>query len=444
MKTPRIPMRILSVLLCLLTLFCAVPASAEDVTEPSLDAVSALILYHPQTDTILQKKNEDISLPAGPTVKLLSGLLFCEQLGDRLGDRVYITKDMIEGSAGYRYHLKAGEEYSVKDLLYLALCGSYNDAYDVLAYFIAENEKGFLKLMAERATALGATDSSFLEVSGVKDNSQTTATDLLRIALAAQKNELYMQLTSTLRYQLANGNAIKNRNELISSNTYYNANCKGMSAGSTERAGNCVITTVNNGKEVYLCVLLGGSDGQNGENYGYETVNRLVKWVYSTYAYIEVITPDTPICTIPVTVSDLTTELEVRTNTTLSYYLPAGVELGKDVTYSIRLLHTSLEAPVSEGVMVGYVAVLWNGKTLGTVPLYTVGSAERSSFVSSLKRIQALTEGRVFRAGAIFFVLTFTAWTVTETVILRRRRHKWDKYFSDKLSPPPMDGKGRQ
>ena len=436
MKSARVAVRLLSLFLCALLGFGVVPVFAEEDTVPSLDSVTALYFYHPETDTNVLTKNESMPLPAGSTVKLLSGLLLCERLGDRLNDSVYITQSMVANSEGYRYHLKSGEEYSIKDLLYLALCGSYNDAYDVLSLLVADSKEDFLTQVTQRAQELGATQSSFLDVCGVKDNSQTTAADLLKIALAAYKNEMYMQLTSTLRYKLSDETTIKNRNELISSNTYYNANCKGMSAGSTARAGNCIITTVDNGKEVYLCIVLGGKDGENEKNLGYETVNRLVKWVYATYSYIEVITPETPICTIPVTVSDLTSEIEVRTNTSLSCYLPAGLELGKDITYSIRLIHTSLEAPVSEGMMVGYVAILWNGKTLGTVPLYTAGSAQRSSFVSSLKRIQALTEGRIFRAGAVFFTVTFTGWIITEYIIFRRRRHRWDKYFSEKISPP--------
>lgn len=444
MKLTRITMRLLSALLCVLLGFGVVPVFAEEDSSPPTDAVEALLFYHPQTDTVVLSKNETRSLPAGPTVKLLAGIVLCEQLGTRQNDSVYVTKSMIEGSEGYRYHLKSGDEYSVKDLLYLALCGSYNDAYDVLSFFVGETKENFLQLMTQRALELGVTQSSFLDVSGIQDSSQTTASDLLKIALAAHQNELYMQLTSTLRYKLSDGTTIKNRNELISSNTYYNAACKGMTAGSTARAGNCVITTVDNGKEIYLCVLLGGKDGENGENLGYQTVNSLIKWVHATYSYIEVISPQTPICTIPVTVSDLTSEVEVRTNTSLSCYLPAGLELGKDITYSIRLIHTTLEAPVTEGVMVGYVAILWNGKTLGTVPLYTAQGAERSSFISRLKNIQSLTEGRAFRAGAIFFILSFTGWTIAEYAILRRRRHKWDKYFSDKLSPPPISGKKKQ
>ena len=140
-----------------------------------------------------------------------------------------------------------------------------------------------------------------------------------------------------------------------------------------------------------------------------------------------------------------TSVVEVKTHETLSCYLPKDLEIGVDITYSIRLMYSSLEAPVSEGTFVGYVAVLWNDQTLGTIPLYTAGAAERSGFVSALMNIRALTESRVFCAGAIFFAVTLVAWIVTEYVIILRKRHKWDKYFSEKMNPPlSIDQKRRK
>ena len=154
---------------------------------------------------------------------------------------------------------------------------------------------------------------------------------------------------------------------------------------------------------------------------------------------MDVITPDTVICTLPVTVSDLTAEVEIKTDCTLSCYLPAHVDPEKDIIYSICLTYPSLEAPVTAGTPVGYVAVMWNGKTLGTAPLYTAQDAERSSFVSSLKRIQSLTESRAFISGTIFFCLAFGGWMLVEYLIRRRKRHKWDKYFSTKITPLPQN-----
>ena len=96
---------------------------------------------------------------------------------------------------------------------------------------------------------------------------------------------------------------------------------------------------------------------------------------------------------------------------------------------------------MADGTFAGYVAILHKGQTLATLPLYTVGAAEKSSFMSSMKSIQSITTSRAFLAGAIFFFVALIAWIVIETSIARKRRHKWDKYFSAKLSPIPMDKK---
>ena len=445
MQTKRNLARFLLLLLSAVTLFSCIPANAEEVTLPSVDEATAVYFYHMESGSLICSKNTDTQISAGSAVKVLAGLIACEQLESRLQESISVTSDMVANSSGYRLKLEAGDVLTVEQLLYAAICGSYNDAYDVLSFVLADSKSEFAEQMNTRARELGAKSTTCTDPSGIDDSSFTTVSDMAKIALAAYQNELYMKISSTARYAISETsdlavNTIANRNALIYSGTttqYYNAKCRGMSAGYTERGGSCVITTATNGKESYLCIVMGAIDTDE-TNYGYEIANRLIDWVYKTYTYMEVITAETVICKLPVTVSDLTTEVEVKTDTSLSCYLPAGLEIGKEITYSIRLMYTSLEAPVTEGTLVGYVAVLWEGKTLGTVPLYTAGAAERSGFISGLKNIQALTQSRVFCAGAIFFILGLIAWITTEYVIIVRKRHKWDKYFSQKMSPSPI------
>lgn len=435
----------LSGLALLLSLFCPVASATETASAPpSTEEAVAVYFYHTETDSVIAQKNAEVVVNAGSTPKVMSGLIFCETLGSSTADSVYITEEMVTGAVGYRLKLEAGDFLTVEQLLYAALCSSYNDAYQALAVYVAGSVDAFVERMNTRAGELGAQNTVYTDPSGIDDNSRTTATDLAKIANAAAQNELYMKITSTARYQLSatqrlQAQTLHNRNALIASNTttqYYNGKCRGMNAGYTDRGGSCVVTLADNGRERYLCIVMGAPDESN-TNYGYVVANRLIDWVYKAYTYMEVISPDTVICTVPVTVSDLTDQIEVKTKESLFCYLPTGLKLGKDITYSIRLTHTTLEAPVSEGEQVGYVAVLCQGKTLGTVPLYTAGAAERSSFVSSLKSIRALTQGRAFLAGTIFFAVTMTAWITTECILKRRRHHKWDKYFSMKMSPTP-------
>lgn len=441
MRSLRKTIRILLALLAALTLFFSfpIPSVAEPIELPSTDEASAVYFYHLESDTLICSKNENAPIPAGSTTKVLAGLIACERLADRQNELVTVTYEMTKDSSGQcSPTINEGNTLTVRQLLYAAICGSYNDCFDILACVVAGSAEEFLNLMNARAKELGAQNTLCKEVSGVHDRSTTTAEDLAKIARAASRNELYMQISSTSRYSLAEFGSVSNRNALIyseSTTQYYNSKCRGMSAGYTTLAGSCVVTTATNGKESYLCIVMGG-EVTDTANYGYVIANRLIDWVYKTYTYMDVITADTVLCTIPVTVSDMTSQVEVKTDTTLTCYLPTGLTVGEEITYSIRLTYTSLEAPVEEGMPVGYAAVLYRGELLGTVPLYTAAGAERSSFVSGLMNIQSLTQSRAVRAGVIFFAVGLIAWITTEYVIKIRKKHKWDKYFSEKMNPP--------
>ena len=442
MKT-RTPIRALSLALCLLFFVSALPlfASADSnvAAPPAADAASAVYFYHIEGDNAIVTKNETTLLPAGSTVKLLSGLILCEEFSDRRGDTVVLTNEMLGGSNSGP--LTVGRTVTIGEILYAAVCGSYNNAYQALVYLLTDgNSDAFLVKMNARAKELGATHSSFYDPIGTMDKSYTTAFELAQIAKAAYQNELYMQLCGTeYSYLPSLATTIYNRNELVhanKTNKHHLDKCNGMTAGTTTAGGDCVVASATNGRESYLCIVLGckesGQDVNN--NQAYLLSNKLINWVYRTYADVAVVTPETVVCKIPVTVSDMTTEVEVRTSETLTCYLPATVKIGEDVTYSIRLTQTELEAPVTEGIFVGYLAILYQNEIIGTVPLYTAGSAERSSFVSSLKVIQSLTKDRRFVAGAIFFSLALLSWVTVESVLKKQRHRRWDKYFSNKIN----------
>lgn len=437
--------RILALLFAIacLTSVCSVSICAEAPSLPSVDEASAVYFYHLDSEALILEKNAEATLSAGSTPKIIAGLIFAEELSDRQNETISITSEMVASSAGYRLYIKSGDVISVRDLLYAALCGSYNDAFDVLAYTVSGSIDAFVELMNAKAAALGANNTHYTDPSGISDTAVTTAIDLSRIARAAYQNELYMKIVSTVKYQF-NGSVkleaktIYNRNALIASNQttlYYNPLCKGLNAGETPRAGSCVVTVSDNGSERYLSIVLGAPEADGESINAYSVTNRLIEWVYDAYAYMEVISPESVVCKIPVTVSDLTSEIEIRTQESLSCYLPKGVEIGKEITYSVRLIKSTVEAPVAPGEMVGYVAVLYNGTRIGTLPLYTAGEAERSSFIGSLLNLKNLTKNRVFVSGAAFFVTALTAWIVAEYLVYRHRHHKWDKYFSTAMTP---------
>jgi D-alanyl-D-alanine carboxypeptidase len=430
----------------LLLLLFAIPfsSSGEEITSPSVDEATAVYLKHLESDLVVCAKSEDYLVGAGSTIKIMSGLLFCEKLSTYLQESVTITEELyaaVPHTHGRSLKLTVGETTTIEHLLWASVCGSYNDAYYVLATIASGSVENFIAEMNTRAAAMGLSNTVFEDVTGIVDGSRTTAREIAQIALVAYQNPFYMSLCSERSFYFFStqkSQTFYNNNKLISPDQdqkYYNKKCIGMSAGSTTRDGNCVVTFAKQNDQTYVCVVMGGKEA-DGIEFGYRIVNRLVDWVFNAYTYTQILFPNTKICTLNVTLSDTASSVDVIVKESLYAYLPKGLELGKDIVYSIRLTETEFEAPVTKDQFVGYVAVLYNGEVLGTAPLYTAGEASRSSISGGLGAIQSWLENRAVIAGIIFFVISLTAYIIVEYILQRRRHNRWNRYFSNKVELP--------
>ena len=438
--------RTVCLLISLLLLLCAIPfsSSAANITPPSMEEATAVYLKHLESDRIVASKSENFSLGAGSTVKIMSGLLLCEKLSARADETVTITEELynaIPKSHGRSLKLVLGEETTVGQLLWAAICGSYNDAYYVLTTFASGSFDAFIQEMNERAASMGLMNTVFEDVTGIVDGSRTTAAEIAEVALVAYQNAYYMALCSERSFYFSSTEKSKtlyNNNKLVSPDQdqkYYNKKCIGMNAGSTTRDGNCVVTVAKQNDQTYVCVVMGGKES-DGIEFGYRIANRMVDWVFDAYTYTQILSSGLKICTLDVTVSDSAASVDVVVKDSLYAYLPRGLEIGKDITYSIRLTETELEAPVEKGQFVGYVAVLYEGEVLGTAPLYTAGEATRSSISGGLNRVRSWLEKRAVISGIIFFVVGVTTYIIIEYILQRKRHNRWERYFSNKVELP--------
>ena len=438
--------RTVCLLISLLLLLCAIPfsSSAANITPPSMEEATAVYLKHLESDRIVASKSENFSLGAGSTVKIMSGLLLCEKLSARADETVTITEELynaIPKSHGRSLKLVLGEETTVGQLLWAAICGSYNDAYYVLTTFASGSFDAFIQEMNARAASMGLMNTVFEDVTGIVDGSRTTAAEIAEVALVAYQNAYYMALCSERSFYFSSTEKSKtlyNNNKLVSPDQdqkYYNKKCIGMNAGSTTRDGNCVVTVAKQNDQTYVCVVMGGKES-DGIEFGYRIANRMVDWVFDAYTYTQILSSGLKICTLDVTVSDSAASVDVIVKDSLYAYLPRGLEIGKDITYSIRLTETELEAPVEKGQFVGYVAVLYEGEVLGTAPLYTAGEATRSSISGGLNRVRSWLEKRAVIAGIIFFVVGVTTYIIIEYILQRKRHNRWERYFSNKVELP--------
>ncbi len=418
--SPSTARRFLSVLLTMLLLltWCAplliLPAAADAPSAPESGDVAVALVCNLENDLTLYDKAADRVVYPSSSVKIMTGLLACRTLSDRLDETVTVTAAMVAGVTGRKMHLADGERITVRDLLYAAICGGYNDAACVLACLSSGSVATFVGDMNNEARRLGTTHTRYTNPTGLHDPAMATcARDIALIAREAYANELYMTVSSVRTHTISATNVseerfFSNRNALISdsSRNYYNGYCKGMNAGMTDEGGWCVVTVCERGGASNLCIVLGGADVPSGELIpAYTYANRLLSWANSAYSYRTVLEAGEVLDTVRVAMTGVSkSKADLAVADPLRIYLPTDTDITDALTYSTLLPDEGLEAPLSAGDIVGTVTVSYEGRIVGRARLTVTEDFARNGFLDGMMGFRTYLTSRAFLLAIPIFL----------------------------------------
>ena len=399
----------------------ALPISAAESEPPATDNCKAFVLYDKTHDEYVVERNGYAILNTSTSAKVMMGLIACEELEDRLDESVTVTAEMLKGASGYSMKLQEGEVIKIRDLLYGAICGSYNDAAYVLATIVGGSASGFTEMMNMRAMELGAKDTTYINPVGYPDNNgmTTTAYNVLRIARAASDNKLYMEICSAVKHSVSATNKsaernFYNRNYLVSSASnpqYHNSACLGMNAGYSGEVGGWSIVTLirdtdKSGAAVdYICVLLGGTENEDGSAiFAYDDVNSVARWVCKTYNNQVLFPKGSQLGTTKIGLT-MVDDAPYIVADDLVVYVPAGAS---SVTYNV-VLNDDIRAPLSAGDVIGKVVATYDGKKVGECDLVLKEDYTINGVMKVIDIIGSYTKSRAFVATIVFFILAMAA-----------------------------------
>ncbi len=195
----------------------------------------------------LSETNADVPLPMASTTKILTAIVVIEDCD--LDDTVRIPKE-AEGVEGSSVYLRAGDPYSVRDLLYGLMLRSGNDCAVALALHHSASTKAFAAEMTRRAALMGAKDSKFVNPHGLPAaGHHTTARDLALIAAHALQNETFTEIVSCKFYE---PRGWKNKNKML----WDFEGAIGVKTGFTVQAGRCLVTAAERDGMRLVCVVL--------------------------------------------------------------------------------------------------------------------------------------------------------------------------------------------
>ena len=241
------------------------PAGAVKASEPRLP-FEAYAVADATSGTVLEGLNMNLKWPQASLTKLMLACVVMDGVdrGDlRLTDPVAVSKK-AEGMGGTQVFLKAGETFTLEELMQAALIESANDA----AYAIAEHAAGSAAAFAERmngkARSLGMLDTAFYGVHGLPpapgiDDNITTCNDMIRLAREALRHPKILEWTSTAQSTFRRGTLVlTNKNKLVGRLPAVD----GLKTGYTRKAGFNIVATGGNGDRRLIVVVLGSPESK--------------------------------------------------------------------------------------------------------------------------------------------------------------------------------------
>ena len=215
---------------------------------------------------ILEGLNVNLRWPQASLTKLMLAVVVMDKIERgvlHLGDRVTISRK-AEGMGGSQVFLKAGEAFTLDELMRAALVESANDAAFAVAEHVAGSSDEFVKLMNAKARALGMPDTEFHCVHGlppVKGGADniTTCSDMIRLACEALQHPHILEWTSIEQTTFRSGTLpISNKNKLVGRVP----GVDGLKTGYTRRAGFNIVATAKTGDRRLIVVVLGSPESR--------------------------------------------------------------------------------------------------------------------------------------------------------------------------------------
>lgn len=354
---------VLAALLVSTTWAAPMPAGAATagtaVPEPPPLQAEAASLVDVDSGRMLYAKDPGRRLPPASTVKILTALVVLEHV--RLEETITVSPAAAaaEGSSMY---LRPGMILTVEDLLYGLLLESGNDAALALAEGVAGSAEGFAELMNERARAAGATDSHFVNPSGLPAAGQyTTARDLALMARAALRNPTFARMVATQRRTVTlTGGEIRhllNHNWLLGGD-----GIDGVKTGYTNEAGHTYVASASrDGWRLAAVVLRDTKEGK------WRDARALLDFGFAAYRPVRLSAGEVPQVSVPLA-DGRSGAVPLVSGKREPVVVPLRTD-GSESAYIRVEAPRRLHPPIKAGQPVGKLNVLVNSRPLYAIPL---------------------------------------------------------------------------
>lgn len=358
------------------------------VTGPEIGAPSALLM-EASTGTVIYEKNADEPRNPASVTKIMTLILIFDALQSgkiKLSDEV-VTSAHAKSMGGSQVFLEEGEIQTVETLIKCIVIASGNDASVAMAEFIGGDEGTFVRMMNERAAGLGMEHTTFVDCCGLTEDPAhvTTARDIalmsreliVRYPQITNYATIWMENITHVTKQGSKEFGLSNTNKLLKMAT--NFEVTGLKTGSTSLAKYCLSATAKkDGVELIAAIMAAPDyktrfqDAVSLLNYGYGNCK----------VYRDENPPKAESILVHGGVED---SVEVRYREPFTFLALHGENFDK-IEKKI-LIDDEVEAPITEGDVLGHLVYQMDGQEIGRVEILAAQNVEEAGFFDYWKKV---------------------------------------------------------
>lgn len=223
---------------------------------PVLSAKSH-ILYDLKSNSILSSNNPNERLPIASLTKIMTAHIILQE--NQLDELITVPLEATQ-VGGSTMNLRAGERISLENLMKGLIINSANDAAITLAIHNSGDTETFVNKMNQYALEMSLQDTSFSNPMGFDSpENYSTANDLLKLTLKAIDNQKLKEIAE-IKTETVTSVDGRFRHNLINTNKELNnfQQINGLKTGTTQIAGQCLISTTNE-ESPKISIIIGSS-----------------------------------------------------------------------------------------------------------------------------------------------------------------------------------------
>jgi len=219
----------------------------------------SVLVVENDTGKILLEKNADTVVPIASLTKLMTAMVVLDAKLD-MNEQIEIDRDDVDRVKFSSSRVPVGASISRSDVLHLALMSSDNRAAAALARTYPGGNEAFKAAVRRKIRALGMTQTTIEEPTGLSPHNRSTAGDLVKMAVASVRYPDIVRMTTETKEMIdINGRGVEyhNTNRLVGAKGWDIGLSK---TGYTNEAGRCLIMNITAaGKKATLVLLNAGA-----------------------------------------------------------------------------------------------------------------------------------------------------------------------------------------